>query len=1091
MSLPTDNLPTAATIAADLNETRSAADCVALAGAAEHLAESDLQRRCLDRAIALDRDCGDALLSQAALSLDYGVPSLTFALLEEAARAGLLPPEAVELHRELAQQAVSDPELENYLRAIGRVPTEAARKPLSVVLVTNLFPPQELGGYGRMMWEFAHGLMARGHRVQIVTSDVAEFGKTPTRDEVAMERYVSRTLRLAGTWAGGRAAPITDRAELARRARDNAARLQTVVTECRADLVLAGNLDFLGPTLIRPVLDRKIPVLHTVANANPGYAPAELPADPHYLIAGCSDWNADAIRQGGYKAARLETIYPGARVDRFFRLFLPDTQRLRLCYASLMLPYKGADTLVRSLVRLHEAGIDFTAEIAGDAPDTKFLAEMQELVRSRGLAEKVTFTGFLDRRGLAALFARSNVLVFPSRFQEPFGISQVEAMAAGLVVVSSGTGGAREIVRDRVDGLLFNAGDDADLANKLLALVRQPEVFARLQRQGQARATAFAVENSVLKIETLAAELQAAAAASLPVAERELADARRLFLARNPGAALAKAMAALKADPNLADAHVLLGEIAATRPEGASRAAECFQDALRLRPADSAIERALALALSRAGRRREAIDHFQRVLRVKTDDLPLTLELARAHEAEDNHYAAEKTLWSAIMQHDESRDAALAWGDFLKRRGQNREALIWHRRAAGSGEFELPPLSVGRRHAVFVVQQGLAWPGMASVYAAFAADPEWKVTVVAAPFRHCSFKTEAERNSVFDFLAREGIPHIHWRDFTLTPGAADVMFLNLPYDETLPVGWRLDDLMRATPRLVYLPYALVIVGGEENNACQFNLPLQQRAWMVVAHSERNKAMFARHCATGDGHVVVTGHPKLDALRGLASIEDAELAGFAAGRKVICWNPHFDARPDGSEFGAGLSTFLRWQDFMITEFARRPDLAFVIRPHPLFFAALEKQGLWTAGQRAEFDARVAAAGNILLDRRPSYLPVFARSAALISDASSLLIEYGATGRPLLYLRNPRGPGLNEDGEFVTEHCYTAVQEGQISDFIDMVARGDDPRARDRRAAFPKYVHQPAGSVAETVKAAVNERLDAELSPVIEQRQLAAS
>ncbi len=1082
MSPSTEILPAAAALLAQFDSARTAVDCVTLASHAERLGDSDLQRRCLDRAIALDRDCGDALLAQAALSLDYGVPALTFALLEEAARAGLLPDAATPLHAELVEKAAPDPQLQNYLRAIGRINDGKASKTLSVVLVTNLFPPQELGGYGRMMWEFAHGLMARGHRVRIVTSDVGEFGQTPTTDEVAMEQHVSRTLRLAGTWVGGRAAPITDRVELARRMRDNATRLQAVVAEGRADLILAGNLDFLGTSLIRPLLEKRVPVLHAVANANPGYAPAEQPTEPHYWIAGCSDWNADAIKQAGYKPGRLETLYPGARVDRFFRLFLPDTARLRICYASLMLPYKGADTLVRALAHLHEVGVDFSAEIAGDAPDAKFLAEMRELVRARGLEDKVCFTGFLDRRGLSALFARSNVLVFPSRFQEPFGISQVEALAAGLVVVSSGTGGAREIIRDRIDGLLFKAGDDLDLGKKLLVLANQPELMARLQRQGQARATTYAVENSVRKIEALAAEL----VNGQPAPANDLTEARRFLAAKNFGAALPKALAALKAEPNSADAHLLLGEIAAARPDGTERAVESFRQAARLRPEDPAIERTLALALMRGGRRREAIDHLQRVLRLRPDDLAPALELARAHEAESNFFAAEKTLWNAIMQHDQAPEAAQAWGDFLKRRGQLREALIWHRRAAGSNEFELPPVSVGRKHALFVVQQALAWPCLASVYAAYAADPEWKVTVVAVPLRHPGLTTEAERHSAIEFLRREGIPHARWEEFQLTPGAADVVFLDLPHDETMPDGWSVADLIRTFPRLVYLPQSLAIAGGAEKTLCQFNLPLQQRAWMVVAHSERNKSMFTRHCATGDAHVVVTGHPKLDALRGLASIQDAELARFVGDRKMICWNPHFDARPDGSEFGGGVSTFLRWQEFLVAEVARRQEVALVIRPHPLLFGSLEKKRIWTPGQMADFNARVARAGNILVDRRPSCLPVFARSAALISDASSLLIEYGATGRPLLYLQNPRGPGLNEDGEFVRDHCYTAERENQIKEFVDMVVRGEDSLARGRRAAFPRFVHQPTGSVAEAVKAAVAERLEAELAPAERKR-----
>ena len=191
----------------------TAEECVAIAQRAEPLAAADLQRRALDRAIALDRDCQPALLMLAALSMDDGEPSLTFALLEETARAGLLPDDVGPLHRELLDRACGDPRLENYLRAIGRVGTGRAETALSIVLVTNLFPPQELGGYGRMMWEFAHGLMARGHTVKILTSDETGFGKSPTDDESAMEAHVSRTLKLAGTWVGGRAVPINDRAE--------------------------------------------------------------------------------------------------------------------------------------------------------------------------------------------------------------------------------------------------------------------------------------------------------------------------------------------------------------------------------------------------------------------------------------------------------------------------------------------------------------------------------------------------------------------------------------------------------------------------------------------------------------------------------------------------------------------------------------------------------------------------------------------------------------------------------------------------------------------------------------------------------------
>lgn len=506
---PTAATPTTVDIAMALSSARTAEECLLVAAQAEALGAVELQRKCLERAIALDRNCQPALLALAALSMDDGDPAMTFALLEETDRAGLLPESVRSLHEELLPMANADERLEGYLRLIGRVTPERPTQSLSIVLITNLFPPQELGGYGRMMWEFAQGLIARGHSVRVLTSDATQLGKAPTSDEVEMERNVFRTLQLAGTWEAGRAVQLRDRNDLARRLRDNAMRIRTAVTKQKADLVLAGNLDFLTITALRAVFERGVPVLHALANATPGYSVTDQPRDAAYWVAPCSDWNGDVFKQAGFTPARIETLYPGARVDRFFRLFLPDTQRLRICYASLVLPYKGADTLVRALARLHDAGIDFNAEIAGDTPDGAFLTELQALVSARGMEAKVTFPGFLDRRKLSALFARSNVLVFPSRFQEPFGISQVEALAAGLVVVSSGTGGAKEIIRDDIDGLLFAAGDEAGLAHKLTMLAERPDTMSRLQRGGQARARTFSVENAVLNIERLAGEMKA------------------------------------------------------------------------------------------------------------------------------------------------------------------------------------------------------------------------------------------------------------------------------------------------------------------------------------------------------------------------------------------------------------------------------------------------------------------------------------------------------------------------------------------------------------------------------------------------------
>jgi glycosyltransferase involved in cell wall biosynthesis len=229
----------------------------------------------------------------------------------------------------------------------------------------------------------------------------------------------------------------------------------------------------------------------------------------------------------------MSTVYPGARIDRFFRAFLPDTQVLRIAYASIVAPYKGAHVLVDALARLQATGCRFTAEIAGEMVDPAFGERLKTFCAQSGLSGCVTFTGFLDRKGLSSLFARSNVLVFPSQFEEPFGISQVEAMAAGLVVVTSGTGGASEIVRDGVDGLVFPGSNPAALAEKLLALARDPALFQKLQSAGQRRAISFSLDGSIRKIESLAGDLiessRAPTVEQAAVAEVEIAALQGRF----------------------------------------------------------------------------------------------------------------------------------------------------------------------------------------------------------------------------------------------------------------------------------------------------------------------------------------------------------------------------------------------------------------------------------------------------------------------------------------------------------------------------------------------------------------------------------
>ncbi|WP_247883868.1 glycosyltransferase [Azospirillum sp. B21] len=490
---------------------RTTDQMVGVARLALRFGEDALAERFLLNAVGLDRQQPDALAGLARLCAGAGRPVEAVIYLGEARRAARLAgasDPAPDLGDDaLAAAAGNHPGLERYRSLFRQATAPSTGRHRRILVVTNLFPPQEFGGYGRKLWEFSAELIRRGHAVKVLTADVPELARPGMAGTDDIEAHVDRSLTLYGYWKDGRAFTHDDPAHCAALIRANIRRVLETARDFRADACLVGNLDMLATGFLDPLTRQMgVPVLHCLGNQHPGYAPDAAPRSPLYRAGPASGWVAERLAAGGYGLSAT-VIHPGARVDHFHRAVMPAPDRLRIAFASLFVNYKGPQTLVNALAILHREGIDFDCTFAGEAPDADLAARCRDFVERNGMAGKVRFTGFLDRRGLSGLFARCNVLVFPSVFQEPFGISQVEAMAAGLTVVGSGTGGSGEVLRDGVDGLLFPAEDHEALADRLRSLVADRAAWQRLALSGRDRARDFTVARSVDRIEAVFEEL--------------------------------------------------------------------------------------------------------------------------------------------------------------------------------------------------------------------------------------------------------------------------------------------------------------------------------------------------------------------------------------------------------------------------------------------------------------------------------------------------------------------------------------------------------------------------------------------------------
>ena len=142
---------------------------------------------------------------------------------------------------------------------------------MHLLLITNLFPPQELGGYGRSMADFAWGLERRGHQLTVLCSD-APYLPQPDCD-VKLNALIERSLQLKGDFKNGvhhlKDAKIRHKIDI-----KNHKVLLYQLQRVNFDGVLLGNLDLLGPNTVTSKTN-DMPVLHHI-----GYVTHHLAGQP-------------------------------------------------------------------------------------------------------------------------------------------------------------------------------------------------------------------------------------------------------------------------------------------------------------------------------------------------------------------------------------------------------------------------------------------------------------------------------------------------------------------------------------------------------------------------------------------------------------------------------------------------------------------------------------------------------------------------------------------------------------------------------------------------------------------------------------------
>lgn len=333
-----------------------------------------------------------------------------------------------------------------------------------------------LGGMENHLRIISEGLAARGHTVTALVSN--------TYPKTMIERVNGVTIIKAGQWLRRASTPISPRlVTLGWRIPADLIHLHHPFPpgdlvywsrRQRLPLVITHHSDIVRQQRLlqayRPLLVRTLQAAQRIIATSPQYIQSSPWLRPH--------------------AAKCQVIPLSVDVERFTRANPTTVAELKGRYGSPFLlfvgrfrHYKGLHILLQALQAVPAAQL----VLVGSGPEE---ARLRQVAQQLGVTQRIHWAGDVADEHLPAYYAAADIFVLPAHLRaEAFGIVQLEALAAGLSIVSTELGtGTSYVNQNRETGLIVPPADPGALAQAINYLLANPELRTRFGAAGQRRA---------------------------------------------------------------------------------------------------------------------------------------------------------------------------------------------------------------------------------------------------------------------------------------------------------------------------------------------------------------------------------------------------------------------------------------------------------------------------------------------------------------------------------------------------------------------------------------------------------------------------
>ena len=368
-------------------------------------------------------------------------------------------------------------------------------------------------------------------------------------------------------------------------------------------------------------------------------------------------------------------------------------------------------------------------------------------------------------------------------------------------------------------------------------------------------------------------------------------------------------------------------------------------------------------------------------------------------------------------------------------------------------------------NVVFVCHRPAVWGSLHSVYDALKADDRFNVTIVAIPNKKelpnsWLYHEEYESEGAEEFWKAYGCINGYnyetkeWLDLrSLKP---DYVFLQQPYNITRPKEYKSISISRYA-KLAYVAYFSPIVLDdtyEESTPLDFLCDL---SYFFTQHDDddafiRNRYHDIRHIC----RIEKTGCPRFDNIDQYKHA-DCDIWNQRDSFKVL-WTPRWTT-------DEGNCHFFSYKDMLFDFCGKSKDIELVFRPHPQAFISWAANGQMPPEEQDLFRKQFQG-GNLHLDESKDYYPLIFSSDCLITDRSTMIVDYMCTQKPIIYCGSKGVHDAVIKG--LEKALYKVESWEELKKIMIDLKNGIDPLKKARNEVYSDFLKIGSTHAADKIK-----------------------